>query len=32
LVEAVAHLNNLHQSGLATRILREDGAWGFQAV
>lgn len=32
LVEAVAHLNHLHQTGRAVRILREDGAWGFQAV
>lgn len=32
LVEAVAHLNHLHQAGLATRILRKDGAWGFQAA
>lgn len=32
LVEAVAHLNHLHQAGLATRIMREDGAWGFQAT
>ena len=31
LVEAVAHLNHLHQAGLATRVLRPDGAWGFQA-
>jgi len=32
LVEAVAHLNHLHQSGLATRTLRNDGAWVFQAI
>ncbi len=32
LVEAVAHLNHLHQAGLATRILRDDGAWVFQAT
>lgn len=32
LVEAVAHLNHLHQNGQATRVLREDGAWGFQAA
>ncbi len=32
LVEAVAHLNHLHQTGLASRVLREDGAWGFQAT
>lgn len=32
LVEAVAHLNHLHQTGQATRHLRKDGAWAFQAV
>ncbi len=32
LVEAVAHLNHLHQAGRATRVMREDGAWGFQAL
>ena len=32
LVEAVAHLNHLHQAGLATRVLRPDGAWGFQTT
>ena len=32
LVEAVAHLNHLHQSGRATRSLRDDGAWVFQAT
>jgi glyoxylase-like metal-dependent hydrolase (beta-lactamase superfamily II) len=32
LVEAVAHVNHLHQSGQATRTLREDGAWVFQAA
>jgi glyoxylase-like metal-dependent hydrolase (beta-lactamase superfamily II) len=32
LVEAVAHLNHLHQSGQAIRSLRADGAWGFQAT
>ncbi len=32
LVEAVAHLNHLHQTGRATRSLRDDGAWGFQAT
>lgn len=32
LVEAVAHLNHLHQSGQATRVMRDDGAWVFQAV
>jgi glyoxylase-like metal-dependent hydrolase (beta-lactamase superfamily II) len=31
LVESVAHLNHLHQTGRATRRLREDGAWEFQA-
>jgi len=31
LVEAVAHLNHLHQSGRATRSLR-DGAYWFQAT
>ena len=32
LVEAVAHLNHLHQTGKATRTLREDGAGQFQAI
>ncbi len=32
LVEAVAHLNHLHQSGQATRHLRDDGAWVFEAI
>lgn len=32
LVEAVAHLNHLHQTGQATRVLRDDGAWAFQAT
>jgi len=32
LVEAVAHLNHLYQSGQVTRSLRADGAWVFQAV
>lgn len=32
LVEAVAHLNHLHQNGQATRTLREDGAWAFRAL
>ncbi len=32
LVEAVAHLNHLHQTEKATRTLRNDGAWGFQAT
>ncbi|WP_412504302.1 MBL fold metallo-hydrolase [Roseovarius sp. SYSU LYC5161] len=31
LVEALAHLNHLYQTGRATRELREDGAWWFQA-
>jgi hypothetical protein len=31
LVEAVAHLSHLYQTGLATRSLREaDGAWVYQ--
>ncbi len=30
LVESVAHLNHLHQAGLVTRDLREDGAYVFQ--
>ena len=30
LVEAFAHLSHLHQTGLATRTLREDGAWLYQ--
>jgi glyoxylase-like metal-dependent hydrolase (beta-lactamase superfamily II) len=29
LVEAVAHLNHLHQTGRAQRRLRDDGAWVF---
>ena len=29
LVEAVAHLNHLHQSGKVTRSLRADGAWSY---
>jgi glyoxylase-like metal-dependent hydrolase (beta-lactamase superfamily II) len=32
LVEAVAHLNHLHQAGLVTRNLRDDGAWTFQVA
>ena len=32
LVEAVAHLNHLHQAGLVTRALRDDGAYVFQAI
>ena len=30
LVEAVAHLSHLYQSGLATRVRRGDGAWVYQ--
>ncbi|MEM1431149.1 MAG: MBL fold metallo-hydrolase [Pseudomonadota bacterium] len=30
LVEAVAHLNHLHQAGEARRSLREDGAWLYR--
>ncbi|PQO23124.1 MBL fold hydrolase [Rhodobacteraceae bacterium WD3A24] len=30
LVEAVAHLNHLHQAGLATRRMGADGAWRWQ--
>jgi glyoxylase-like metal-dependent hydrolase (beta-lactamase superfamily II) len=32
LVEALAHLNHLHQTGQATRSLGDDGAYWFQAV
>ncbi|WP_296417060.1 MBL fold metallo-hydrolase [Pseudooctadecabacter sp.] len=32
LVEALAHLNHLHQTGQATRTLGEDGAYLFQAT
>ncbi|SFR97728.1 MBL fold metallo-hydrolase [Yoonia litorea] len=32
LVEAVAHLNHLHQAGLVTRTLRENGAYVFQRI
>ncbi len=32
LVEAVAHLNHLHQLGRVRRWLRDDGAWLWQAV
>lgn len=32
LVEAVAHLNHLHQTGKASRVMRADGAWVFQAI
>ncbi|MEO1137967.1 MAG: MBL fold metallo-hydrolase [Pseudomonadota bacterium] len=31
LVEAVAHLNHLHQAGQVTRTLRDDGAWLWHA-
>ena len=31
LVEAVGHLNHLHQTGKVTRSRREDGAWIYQA-
>jgi glyoxylase-like metal-dependent hydrolase (beta-lactamase superfamily II) len=30
LVEAVAHLNHLHQTGVATRTMGDDGAWRWQ--
>ena len=30
LVEAFAHLSHLHQTGLASRTQREDGAWLYQ--
>lgn len=30
LVEAVAHLNHLHQTGQITRQMRDDGAWVWQ--
>jgi glyoxylase-like metal-dependent hydrolase (beta-lactamase superfamily II) len=32
LVEAVAHLNHLHQTGRATRQLRDDGAFAYSAA
>ena len=32
LVEAMAHCLHLWHEGRATRHLREDGAWAFQAV
>ncbi len=32
LVETVAHLNHLHQTGRAHRWLDDDGAWRWQAV
>jgi glyoxylase-like metal-dependent hydrolase (beta-lactamase superfamily II) len=31
LVESVAHLSHLYQTGLATRELRADGAWVYQS-
>ena len=31
LVEAVAHVNHLHQTGKVNRWQREDGVWAFQA-
>ncbi|MGR3814065.1 MAG: MBL fold metallo-hydrolase [Cognatishimia activa] len=31
LVEAFAHLNHLYQTGKASRTMREDGAWVWQA-
>ena len=31
LVEAIAHVNHLHQNGQVTRTMRSDGAWVFQA-
>ncbi|UWQ99799.1 MBL fold metallo-hydrolase [Rhodobacteraceae bacterium S2214] len=30
LVEALAHLNHLHQTGIATRTMGDDGAWRWQ--
>lgn len=32
LVEAVAHVNHLHQAGLVTRTMRDEGAWVYQAT
>lgn len=32
LVEAVAHVNNLHQSGLVSRDLNDEGAWVYQTL
>ncbi|WP_239520858.1 MBL fold metallo-hydrolase [Pseudooceanicola aestuarii] len=32
LVEAVAHLNHLHQAGAATRTLRDDGAYLWHSI
>lgn len=31
LVEALAHLNHLHQTGKATRTMGDDGAWRWQS-
>jgi hypothetical protein len=31
LVEAIAHVNHLYQTGQVTRHLRDDGAYVFQA-
>lgn len=32
LVEAFAHLSHLHQTGLAVRTQRADGAWQYQSI
>lgn len=32
LVESIAHLSHLYQTGLATRTARDDGAWVYQRV
>jgi glyoxylase-like metal-dependent hydrolase (beta-lactamase superfamily II) len=32
LVEAIAHLSHLYQTGQASRTMREDGAWVYQAL
>lgn len=32
LVEAFAHLNHLYQTGQASRVMRDDGAWVWQAT
>lgn len=32
LVEAVAHLNHLHQTGKVSRTMNADGAWEYQAL
>ena len=31
LVEAVAHLNHLHQTGLVSRVQNDAGAWVYKA-